>query len=84
MIKYFLLFLSFVITPVWVQGIEDGVAITFFPVSTKVEKLVAVEIFTSAEYVDRYLMLEQSVMRSDWRPVIAFEGSPYCWYWHSL
>ncbi|MDD2766537.1 MAG: hypothetical protein PHH40_02080 [Candidatus Moranbacteria bacterium] len=77
MIKYFLFFLSFFIGPVWAQGIEDGVAVTFFPVSIKAEKLVAVELLTSAQYADRYRTLEQSVMANDWRPVISFEGSPY-------
>lgn len=57
------------------QRIDDGLAITFFPVSIRAENLVAVELITSAKYKGRYSALEQSVMQNDWRPILAMDGN---------
>ncbi|OIP59941.1 MAG: hypothetical protein COZ29_03145 [Candidatus Moranbacteria bacterium CG_4_10_14_3_um_filter_45_9] len=57
------------------QGVDDGLAVTFYPVMVKSQKLVAVELITSDKYHGRYIALEQSVMRNDWRPILSMDGN---------
>ncbi len=69
--RYIFCFMYFVfLSSVWAQEKGNNVAITFFPVFEKAEKLVAVELVTSVPYQKRYLALERSVMQNDWRPLL--------------
>jgi len=71
MTKFVSVFLfSIFLSSTWAQVVEDVVAVTFFPVYAKAEKMVAVELITSTQYESRYRALEQGVMKNDWRPLL--------------
>lgn len=49
---------------------SDGVAITFFPIESLTERLVAIELVTSVAHKERYKTLEAAVFKNDWRPLL--------------